>query len=438
MDLYEMKSILDGIGRAFEEHKKTNDELIKAKADGKAVSDLEAKLDKIGKELDMLGELKSHIEEVEKKINRPNFGGGDDEKDFAVEVKSFNDMRKSRAALGGQSAPQDIDADTYRAYKNAFWKVVRRGNLDLLEADERKAMLVGSDPDGGYLLPTPTAGRVVKKVFELSPIRQIANVMSISTDALEGINDLEEASDGWVAETGTRSDTTTPQVGKYRIEAHEQYAQPKATQKLLDDAAIDVEAWLAMKVADRFARREGVAFCTGSGVGQPRGITSYTTAATADATRAWGTLEHIVSGANGDFAATSPADVLFDLMQTFKTAYLQNARWVTLRSVIAKIRKFKEATTNAYMWQPGLQAGQPDRLLGYPIVIAQDMPALATGSLSLAFGDFMEGYQIVDRIGIRTLRDPFTDKPYVKFYSTRRVGGGVVNFESIKFIKFSA
>src|SRR5262249_1561510 len=149
-------------------------------------------------------------------------------------------------------------------------------------------------------------------------------------------------------------------------------------------------------------------------------------------------LEHVKTGANGDFASSSPADVLFDLIQAFKTPYLQQAKWVTRREVIAKIRKLKEATTNAYMWQPGLQAGQPDRLLGYPLTMAQDMPALATDSLSLAFGDFMEGYQIVDRIGMRTLRDPFTDKPYVKFYTTKRTGGGVVNFEAIKFLKFSA
>jgi predicted phage gp36 major capsid-like protein len=140
--------------------------------------------------------------------------------------------------------------------------------------------------------------------------------------------------------------------------------------------------------------------------------------------------------ANGDFAASNPADKLFDLIQAFKTVYLQNARWVTTREVIAKVRKFKESTTNAYMWQPGLAQGTPDTLLGYPIVIAQDVPALATGSLSMWLGDWMEAYQIVDRFGIRTLRDPFTDKPYVHFYSTRRVGGGVVNFEALKAISF--
>jgi HK97 family phage major capsid protein len=140
---------------------------------------------------------------------------------------------------------------------------------------------------------------------------------------------------------------------------------------------------------------------------------------------------------NGDFAASNPSDHLLDLIMAFKSVHLNNANWVTRRTVIAKIRKFKEATTNAYMWQPGLQAGQPSTLLGFPVVMAEDMPALATGSLSMALGNF-QAYQIVDRLGIRVLRDPFTEKPYVKFYTTKRTGGGVLDFEAIKFIKFGS
>jgi HK97 family phage major capsid protein len=436
MDLSEVKNLIDAQGRAWEEFKKTNDELVKAKADGKAVSDLEAKLEKISKHLDQIEEVKAQVEEHEKKFGRAALGGGEDNKDLGLEVKSFNDMRRSNAQAGAQVA--DLDAAAYTAYKNAFWNMFRKGNMAALSSDEQKALQAGVDSDGGYLLPTPTVGRVVKKVYELSPIRQIASVMTISTDALEGINDLDEASYGWVGETGARTDTTTPTVGKYRIECAEMYAAPKATQKLLDDAAVDIEMWLAAKVADKFARVEAASFITGTGVGQPRGFTTYTMAATADASRSWGQLEKVKTGANGDFASSSPADVIFDLLQAFKPAYLQNAKFVTRRDVIAKIRKFKEATTNAYMWQPGLQQGQPDRLLGYPIVIAQDMPALGTGSASLGFGDWAEGYQVVDRIGIRTLRDPYTSKPYVIFYSTKRVGGGVLNFEAIKFLTFES
>lgn len=433
-DIIEVKNLIEKQGQAWEEFKKTNDEIIKAKADGKAVGDLEAKLAKISTDMDQLGEMKSQIEEVMTKLQRPNMST-EAKADIENEVKSFNIMRRANAQTGARV--DDIDEKGYTAYKNAFWTLLRKGNLAMLSADEQKSMQAGLDSDGGYLLPAPTVGMIAKKVYELSPIRQIANVMTISTDALEGINDLDEATCGWVAETGTRSDSATPTVGKYRIEAHEMYSMPKVTQKLLDDAAVDVESWLAAKVADKFARTEAAAFITGTGVGQPRGFADYTSAATGDATRAWGTVEHVKTGANGAFHTTQ-ADPLFDLIGAFKTAYLANARWVTRREVITAIRKFKTTTTLEYIWQPGLQAGQADKLLGYPIAIAQDIPTIATGSNSMYFGDFKEAYTVIDRVGIRTLRDPFTAKPYVVFYSTKRVGGGLVNTEAIKAINFAA
>ncbi len=313
---------------------------------------------------------------------------------------------------------------------------MRKGDKHLNEI-ERKAMQVGIDSDGGYLVPADVTGRIATRLFDLSPIRQIANVQTIGSDRLEGIEDINEADAGWVSELGTRLDTNTPQVGKYEIVANEMYAQPKATQKLLDDASVDVEAWLSGKVADKFARTEGAAFVNGNGVGKPRGFTSYPTASTADATRAWGTFEHVKTGANGAFASTQ-ADPLFDLIAAFKPGYLNGAQWVTRRTVIAAIRKFKTSTTSEYIWQPGLQQGQPAQLLGFPITIAEDMPAMATGSNSMALGNFQLGYQIVDRLGVRVLRDPYTDKPYIKFYTTKRTGGGAVQFEAIKFINFAA
>ncbi len=436
-DLSELKNLIQQQGEVFEQFKKTNDELLKAKAEGKAVGDLTATVERLNAKLTELDEAKAKVEETLVKLQRSSLGGGEGKADIALEVKQFNLSRRSNAPQG--TSVLDVDPDAYTAYKSAYWNIFRKGSIDALSTEERKALQAGVDSDGGYLLPSPTMGTIVQKVYELSPIRQIAAVQTISTDALEGLDDNGEANAGWTSETGTRSDSSTPQVGKYRIAAEEMYAMPKATQKLLDDAAVDVEAWLAAKVADKLARVEGAAFVVGTGVGRPRGFASgYTLAETGDATRAWGQLEKVKTGANGDFAASNPADKLFDLIGAFKQAYLQNARFVTRREVITKIRKFKEATTNAYMWQPGLQAGQPDRLLGYPIVIAQDMPTLATGSASLAFGDFAQGYQIVDRIGIRTLRDPFTAKPYVVFYTTKRVGGGVLNFEAIKLLTFEA
>lgn len=431
MDLSEVKTLIQAQGEAWEEFKKANDALLKAKAEGKAVGDLETKVSTINGAIDKLQE---QLDTVQKIAQRPAADADGDQK-LADEVKSFNLQRAAWAKPGTRI--EDLPAEHYAAYKSAFFRMVR-GEERHLSNDEMKALQAGVDSDGGYLLPSSTVGRVVAKVYELSPIRQIADVQPISGPALEGVIDNDEAAaGGWVSETGTRSESNTPTVGKYRLEPFEMYAMPKATQTMLDDGAIDVEAWLAGKVANKFARYEADAFINGNGVGKPRGFAAYTTAATADASRAWGVIEHIKTGANGAFHTTQ-ADPLFDLLGAIKTAYLANARWVTRREVITAIRKFKTTTTLEYIWQPGLQMGQPDRLLGYPIVIAPDMPALGTGSLSMAFGDFREAYTVVDKIGIRTLRDPFTAKPYILFYSTKRVGGGVLNFEAIKFIQFAA
>lgn len=434
-DMNEVKHLIEEQGRAWEEFKRTNDELIKAKADGKALADIEAKLANMTSALD---EAKTRADEMFEEIKaskRPSLGSGG-ESDMHKEAKSFNDALRADMQSKGRPAAE-VSVDAYAQYKSAFINLVRHGDLERLSADERKALSAGSDPDGGYLLPTPTVGRIVSKVYEQSVMRQIASVQAISTDALEGVVDTGDAGAGWVSETGTRSETTTPQVGKWRIEAHEMYAEPRVTQKLLDDAAVDVEMWLASKIADKFARVEGTAFWSGTGTGQPRGLATYTTAATGDDSRAWGQFEHVKSGANGDFHTTK-ADPLQDLIGAMRDQYLAAAVFVMRREVRTKLRKLKEATSDRYLWEPSLQAGQPDRLLGYPVRIDQYMPSLTTDSLSLAFGDFAEAYTIVDRLGIRTLRDPFTAKPYVKFYSTRRVGGGAVNFEAVKFLKFAS
>lgn len=435
-DILEIKKIIESQGQAWEEFKKTNDEILKAKADGKAFGDLETKLAKISADMDKLAELKSEFDAVVAKLQRPGNELKADEA-LAVEVKGFNDMMRAEFQSKGKAIPAPLDVEGYRQYKSGFFKLVAGVAIDSLSSDERKAMIAGSDPDGGYLLPHSTVGRMVSKLYEQSAMRQLASVQTISTDKIEGIVDNNEADAGWVSEIGTRSDTNTPQVGKWEIQAHELYAMPKISQKLIDDAATDVEGWLAGKVADKFARVEGTAFCTGTGVGQPRGLYAYTTAATADDTRAWGTFEHVVTGANGDFHTTK-ADPLQDLIGAFKDQYLNGAQWHMRREVRTKIRKMKEATSDRYLWEPSLQAGQPDRLLGYGVRIDQYIPAIATNSLSLAFGDFKEAYTIVDRIGVRTLRDPYTAKPYIVFYSTKRTGGGAINFEAVKFLKFSA
>lgn len=428
----ELKKVVEQLGRAFEEFKQAHAQQIAEIKSGRGV---EATLnDKIEKLSAALTDLQTQKDEIEKKLNRPNLGQQDNiEEQKAVVV--FNSEIKAHAAALGLAQPTDISVDQYRAYKSAFNIYARKGDK-FLSGEEQKALQVGVDADGGYLCPPDLSGRIVQKLFDLSPIRAIADVQSISGGSLEGIEDTGEADAGWTGETSSRSETNSPQIGKYSIVAEEMYAQPRATQKLLDDAAVDVESWLANKVADKLARTEGAAYVVGNGVAKPRGFTTYTTAATADASRAWGQLEHVNTGANGAFAGSNPGDILFDVEGAFKPGYLAGANWVTRRSVITAVRKFKGSDNN-YLWQPGLQAGKPATLIGYPITMAEDMPTLATGSLSMALGNFRLGYQIVDRLGIRLLRDPFTAKPYVVFYTTKRTGGAVVNFEAIKFVRFS-
>lgn len=438
MELKDIAQTLDEQGRAFEAFKKANDELIKAKAEGKALGDLEAKVAKLSEALDTLSEAKAAIEALQKAANRPaTEAEAKSAEALAAEVKGFNIALRADYQLKGKPFPGELTPDQYTAYKSGFFKVAVGVKAEDLPDVERKALSAGSDPDGGYLLPQATTGRTLAKLYEQSTMRQLATVQTISTNDIEGLLDNDEADAGWVSELGTRTDTDTPQVGKWRIEAHEMYAMPKASQKILDDAALDVEGWLAGKVADKFARVEGAAFWTGNGVGRPKGLAAYATAATGDGTRAWGTFEHVNTGANGDFHSTK-ADPLQDLLGAMKDQYLAGASFVMRREVRTKLRKLKEATSDRYLWEPSMQAGQPDRLLGYPVYIDQYMPSLSTGSLSLAFGDFRQAYLIVDRMGMRTLRDPYTAKPYVVFYTTKRCGAGAQNTEALKFLKFSA
>lgn len=435
-DFTEVKKLIEEQGRAWEEFKRTNDEIIKAKADGKDVGDLQVKLENVSAGLDKIADLKSEFDQFVLKSQRPDMVKVDEE--AAAECKQWNAMLRADFQSKGRSMPAEVTTDEYAQYKSGFFEMVRHGNVERLTAEQRKAMSAGSDPDGGYLLPATTVGRIVSKVYEKSIMRQLATVLTISTGSIEGIVDNDEAAAGWVTELGSRSDSATPQLGMYRIEAHEMYAMPKASQKLIDDSAVNVENWLAEKVADKFARVESSAFWNGTGVGQPRGLATYTTAATSDDSRAWGTFEHVVTGSTSGFdGTTKKADPLQDLMGALKDEYHQGAVWVMRREMRTQARKLKEATSDRYLWEPSLQAAQPERLNGYPVRVDQFMPTVASNSLSVAFGNFKEAYTVVDRIGIRTLRDPYTAKPNVVFYSTRRVGGGALNFEAVKFLKCS-
>ncbi|MFO1243107.1 MAG: phage major capsid protein [Rickettsiales bacterium] len=329
----------------------------------------------------------------------------------------------SRPALGGTKQNQEFESE----YKRAFRTYLRKGLDAGLEAAQTKSLSVGTDSDGGYLVPENISETIVRIVNESSPMRALARVETISTDSLDVIEDANEFGASWTTETGTVSETSTPSLGKHNIPVYEMYAQPKATQKLLDDAAIDVEQWVAEKVADKFSRLEATAFVSGNGTSQPKGILSYT------AGTSWGQIEQVNSGTS----AQVTADSLFKLYYKLKDSYARRATFLMNRSTVQAVRLLKEATTNQYLWQPGLAAGTPDTLLGIPVAEASDMPVAAANSLSVAVADFKSAYLIVDRIGFRILRDPFTEKPFVKFYTTHRVGGEVVNYDAIKLLKLA-
>jgi HK97 family phage major capsid protein len=299
--------------------------------------------------------------------------------------------------------------------------------------EEWKTLSVGSDPDGGYFVTPDISGRIVKKIYDTSPMRSIATTQSITTDALEGVEDTNEAGAGYSGEHATSGDTTTAQVGKWRIAVHWIDTEPKATQQLLDDAAVNIEAWLADKVADKLGRFENAEFMTGAT--KIRGIASYTMAADTGTGVTWGSVGYVATGVSAAFPSTNPADVIHDLIGLLKSSYLGNAKMLTRRTVVTLIRKFKDGMGN-YLWQPSFVAGVPETIMGYPVIRTEDIAAVAANSLSVAFGDFSQAYQIVDRQGIRVLRDPFTAKPYVKFYTSKRTGGGIVNYEALKFLKF--
>lgn len=428
-DIKKAASAIDALHVGFEEFKKANDERL-AQIEKKGVADpvTEAKLAKIEADLEKAQKIADEAVLASKRSTRVVTDKRGEVIDLDRKAQEWATMNaRRRGAVIGSFGASDMEG-----YKAAFDTFIRKGE-EVMGVDERKALSVGTDPDGGYVVNPDLSGRIVQRVFETSPMRAYASVQVISSDALEGLFDLNEASSGWVGETDSRAETNTPQLGKWRIPVHELYAKPKATQKLLDDASINMEAWLASKVSEKFARDEANAFVTGNGVNKPRGFLTYTAGITLP-----GTIQQFPTGASGALAAApSGGDALLDALYGLKQQYRANATWFMNRSTTTVVRKAKNQDGD-YLWSPGIAAGQPATLLGYAVASFEDMPDPAASSLSIAVGDMREAYQIVDRIGIRTLRDPYSAKPYVEFYTTKRVGGDVVNFEAIKLIRFGS
>jgi HK97 family phage major capsid protein len=298
---------------------------------------------------------------------------------------------------------------------------------------EEKALSVGTDADGGYLVPEEVEAGVMRALREASPIRAISAVRQVSSNTFKKPFAITGAATGWVAETGTRDQTASPTLAELAFPTMELYAQPAATQTLLEDAAVNIDEWVAEEVRIAFAEQENTAFVSGDGSNKPKGFLSYTTVA--EASWAWSKIGYLATGVDGGFPVSDPADTLIDMIYTLKSAYRGNAHWVMNRGTQGEIRKIKDGDGN-YIWRPGDAAGQNATLMGFPIAETEDMPEIDEDSFSIAFGDFGRGYLVVDRIGIRILRDPFSAKPYVLFYTTKRVGGGVQDFNAIKLLKF--
>src|SRR5947209_14821199 len=328
------------------------------------------------------------------------------------------------------------DAQTHEAreHKSAFDIYVRSGESAGLRALELKAMSVGSNPDGGYVVPPELERAIDERLVAISPIRSIAARREISSNLYKKPFMTAGPAVGWVGEVDPRTQTTSPTLAELTFPAMELYAQPAATAMLLDDAAVNIAEWLASEIDQVFAQQEGIAFVTGDGINKPKGFLAYTTVA--NASWSWGSIGYVASGAAGAFPASNPADVLIDLTSALGTGYRQNGTFAMNRKTQSAIRKFKDSNGN-YLWSPGLQAGQAATLLGYPLAVDDNMPDIAANALSIAFGDFRRGYLVIDRQGVRVLRDPFSAKPYVLFYTTKRVGGGVQAFDAIKLLKFA-
>lgn len=424
---------IDKINTAFSEYKKTNDERIEAIKKGLPTADFDAKLAKMDEHMDALNEQKSRLEKMETKLARPGAFGG---------------------AGGGQG-----EAKEETEYKNAFLAWTRNPgdhktqqrlqerarDLQAYEAKQREALgleqraasvVVGTPTSGGYALPKVIESTIARLSVDISPIRQIATVRQTSTTDYHEIFDINGAAFEWVGEGDARDQTNTSDMADIQPTFGMASAKPQASEESLNDLFFDVESWLTMSAGEAIGQGEGAAFVNGNGAKKPTGILAGPApVATADAGRAFGTLQYVASGQ----AAAMPAspDTFYDLIYALRARYRANSRWLTSKAILSALRKYKD-TTNAYLWQPSLVDGQPDKFMGYPVVEAEDMPAVAANAFPIAFGDFREGYLIVDLVGMRITRDEITTPGQVKFYIRKRVGGKLRNTQAIKLLKIAA
>ncbi len=336
-------------------------------------------------------------------------------------------MSYGRPAL---SARAEVEAPHQKAF-NAY---LRTGDDDGLRglSLESKALSTAVAADGGYLIDPQTADRIRSMLFATSSLRSIANVVQVDASSFDVIVDRSEVGSGWATETGATTETATPVIERISIKLHELAAMPKASQRLLDDSAFDVEGWLAEKIATRFIRAEAAAFINGDGVDKPKGI--LLPAKVANASWTWGSLGYIPTGAAADFATTNAVDCIVNLVYALGADYRANAAFVMNSKTVGAVRKMKDAD-GRFMWSDGLAANEPARLMGYPVLVSEDMPDVGANTYPIAFGDFRAAYTIAERPDLRILRDPFSAKPNVLFYANKRVGGDITDYSAIKLLK---
>jgi len=385
---------------AFEAFKSANDERV-AQIEKKAGSDtlLEEKVARIDQ---AVAAAQAKLDRMASMARRPSLGEGGEPVSSAPEAKA------------------------------AFDGYLKTGSVAGIEI---KAGLSTGASSGGYVVPPETERAIERRLMAVSPMREITSVRTVSGGVFKKPVSTAGVVAGWVAETAARPETDPATLALLEFPAADLYANPAATQALLDDAMVDLDEWLAGEVEDAFAAQETSAFVTGNGTNKPKGFLSYDTVA--DSAHEWGKIGYVASGAAAGFASENPADKLIDLIYAPKAQYRANGRFVMNRKTLSAIRKFKDSEGN-YIWAPAQRLGETSSVLGYPVTEIETMPDVAANSLSIAFGDFQRGYLIVDRAGVRVLRDPFTAKPYVLFYTTKRVGGGVQNFDAIKVMKMAA
>ena len=321
-------------------------------------------------------------------------------------------------------------------HKKAMGAYIRSGDDDGLRALalEGKALNAAVAAEGGYLVDPQTSETVASVLRGASSLRAVATVVNVEATSYDVLVDHTELGVGWATESGPQGETDAPVFDRISIPLHELSAMPKASQRLLDDAAFDIEGWLAGRIADRFATAEGAAFVLGDGADKPTGFLTYD--AVPDADWAWGELGYVATGAADDFAATAPSSAVVDLVYALGAKYRANASFVMNSKTAGAVRKMKDAD-GRFLWADSLASGQPAQLMGYPVLIAEDMPDIGAGATAIAFGDFRAGYTIAERPDLRVLRDPFSAKPHVLFYATKRVGGDVTDFAAIKLLKFA-